>query len=44
MPLWSPFLEATIATEISESWRFSGFVPGNILAGFFSITLADPVI
>ena len=44
LPLWSPFPAATIAGEINESRHFSGYVSGNTLAGFFSITLADPVI
>jgi hypothetical protein len=44
LPLWSPFPEATITIEINESRHYSGFVSGNTLAGFFSITLSDPVI
>ena len=44
LPLWSPFPKTTIAGEISESRHFSWVVPCYILAGFFSITLAYPVI
>jgi len=44
LPLWSPFPEATISVEINESRHFSGFVFANNLAGFFSVTLSDPII
>jgi len=44
LPLWSPFPEGTISSEMNEGRHFSGFVSGDVLAGFFSVTHSDPVI
>jgi GNAT superfamily N-acetyltransferase len=44
LPLWSPFPETMILDEIGDGRHFSGFVSGNILAGFFSVAHADPFI
>ena len=44
LPLWSPFPEATISSEMGEGRHFSGFISGDVLAGFFSVTHSDPAI
>lgn len=44
LPPWSPYPEEKINDEIAAGLHFSAFMPDNVLAGFFSVALADAPI
>jgi GNAT superfamily N-acetyltransferase len=44
LQLWPPYLEDRIGAEIRAGLHFSAFLPDDTLAGFFSLTMSDPLI
>ena len=44
LPLWPAYPEQKIKAEIQAGLHFSVFMPDNVLAGYFSLALADELI
>jgi ribosomal protein S18 acetylase RimI-like enzyme len=44
LPLWPPYPGERIAAEVQAERHFSAFTPDGVLAGYFSLALADEII